>query len=216
MTRALFYPCCGSIDIIKAMNGFAHLADCVHGADLFAGVASGLRRSWNLDETSSINHAFTPELKPNGCGGVRMVSDPLNQPSGVGMRHEYIARRIGGDGAAIPFIWHHYDAVEALNYIERISVFFFRRDGPADGEGSSGVRWLDDVLLRRVLAKLEPGGLIVTDGAAMRGDAPQDALWKAPRDAAAVQSTFEFADRQFTYERVFCADRVPTLVWRVQ
>ena len=215
MTRALFYPCCGSFDIIKAMNGFAHLANCVHGADPFADVVSDLRRSWNLDETSSINHAFTPELEPNGRRGVRMVSDPRNQPSGVGMRHEYIARRIGGDGAVIPFIWHHYDAVEALNHIERISVFFFRRDGPSEGEGSSGVRWLDDVLLRRVLAKLEPGGLIVTDGAAMHGDDSQAPLWTAPRNPDPVGMTFEFADRHFTCESVFCTARVPTLVWRV-
>lgn len=216
MTRALFYPCCGSADIIKAMNGFAHLADCVHGADLFAGVASGLRRSWNLDETRSINHVFTPELEPNGRGGVRMLYDQCNQPSGVGMRHEYSARRIGGDGAVIPFIWHHYDAVEALNHIDAIAVLFFRRDRPEDGEGSSGICWLGDVLLRRVLAKLEPGGLIVTDGAAMHGDDSQAPLWTAPRNPDPVGMTFEFADRHFTCESVFCTGRAPTLVWRVQ
>ena len=211
---ALFYPCCGPPDLARAMAGFAHLVDAVHGADPIPGVDRGLRSSWHLEPRRQTPHRFVPELSPNGASGVRSISR-YTSITDSGTRHEYLARRIGRDAASVPFTWHQYDAVEALNHIGGITVFFFRRDRPEDGEGSSGIRWLDSILLQRVLAKLESGGLLVTDGAGMTGDAPQAALWTAGalRDPIGVELTA--FGRRFQCESVFCSERRPTLVWRV-
>jgi hypothetical protein len=196
------------------MEGFAHLADSVHGADPDHRVAAGLRRRWRLELQRESPHRFTPELSPPHASGVRKI-DPRATIADRGTRHEYLAKRIGSDGAPLPFIWHQYDAVEALNHVESIAVFFFRRDGPQDGEGSSGIRWLDEPLLGRVLLKLAPNGLFVTDGARMTGDAPQELLWKAPALSAPVGVEFKAHERSLRCESVFCTRIRPTLVWRV-
>lgn len=214
MTRALFYPCCGSVDLGRAMVGFGHLVDAVHGADPLPGVDTGLHGSWRLEPLRQTPHRFVPELSPRGAIGVRSVVDDSRIASS-GTRHEYLATRKRSQAAPVSFIWHQYDAVEALQQIEGIAVFFFRRDRPEDGEGSSGIRWLDSTLLPRVLAKLESGGLFVTDGAGMRGDAPQAALWTAGALSDPVGTQFESFGRRFRCESVFCRERRPTLVWRV-
>jgi len=214
MTRSLFYPCCGSTDLARAMDGFAHLVDTVHGADPIPGVDRGLRSSWHLEPQRQTPHRFVPELSPSGSSGVRSISH-YTTIADHGTRHEYLATRIRSNATPIPFTWHQYDAVEALNHIEGIAVFFFRRDRPEEGEGSSGIRWLDDILLARVLRKLEPNGLFVTDGAGMTGDAVQAALWSAPRLVDPVGNEFVAFERSFKCESVFCTLRRPTLVWRV-
>jgi len=214
MNHTLFYPCCGPTDLARAMAGFAHLVDAVHGADPMPGVDRGLRSSCHLEPRRQTPHRFVPELSPRGVTGVRSIAS-YTIIADSGMRHEYLARRIGRDAAPVPFTWHQYDAIEALNHIGGITVFFFRRDRPEDGEGSSGIRWLDDVLLARVLDKLEPNGLIVTDGAGMSGDAAQASLWKAPAMDDPVGGEFVAFGRSFTCEAVFCRLRRPTLVWRV-
>ena len=212
---ALFYPCCGTTDLLTAIEGFAHLADSVHGADPDHRVAAGLRRHWRLELQRESPYRFTPELSPPPPAlGVRKI-EIQTSIADHGTRHEYLAKRIGSDDAPLPFTWHQYDAVEALNHIEGIAVFFFRRDRPEEGEGSSGIRWLDDVLLARVLDKLEPNGLIVTDGAGMDGDSTQAALWSAPRLVDPVGNEFVAFERSFKCESVFCTLRRPTLVWRV-
>ena len=215
MTRTLFYPCCGPTDLARAMAGFAHLVDAVHGADPMPGVNRGLRSSWHLEPRRQTPHRFVPELSPNGASGVRSISH-YTTVADSGTRHEYLARRIGRDAAPIPFIWHQYDAVEALQQIEGIAVFFFRRDRPTDGEGSSGIRWLDDTLLRRVLAKLQPDGCFVTDGAGMSGDGSQKLLWEAPFQEQPLGLSFSAFGRCFTCVGVFCHTHPKTLVWRVQ
>ena len=215
MTRSLFYPCCGSTDLARAMDGFAHLVDTLHGADPNPGVDRGLRSSWHLEPQRQTPHRFVPELSPSGAIGVRS-SSLYTTIADSGTRHEYLATRIRSNATPIPFTWHQYDAVEALNHIKGIAVFFFRRDRPEEGEGSSGIRWLDDVLLGRVLDKLEPNGLIVTDGAGMDGDSTQAALWNAPRLVDPVGNEFVAFERSFKCESVFCTLRRPTLVWRVR
>ena len=215
MTRSLFYPCCGSTDLARAMDGFAHLVDTVHGADPMLGIDRGLRSSWHLEPQRETPHRFIPELSPRGAVGVRSTSH-YTTIADRGTRREYLATRIGSNAAPLPLIWHQYDAVEALNHIDRIGVFFFRRDRPEDGEGSSGIRWLDDILRARVLRKLEPDGLVVTDGAGMTGDAAQSALWSTPRLVEPVGTEFEVFGRAFRCESVFCVKRRKTLVWRVR
>ena len=45
---------------------------------------------------------------------------------------------------------------------KKLSVFYYR--GHSQGEGGSGFRWLGKKMLRYILAEIEPGGLLVTDG----------------------------------------------------
>jgi hypothetical protein len=215
MTRTLFYPCCGA-DIGPALRGFAHRVDAVHASDLVAPAESirCLRPQWELSPVRTIKHEFKVELEPNGFSGIRNLSErPKAIPSGT--RHEFIATE-RSSRRELPFTWHEYDAVEALRHIDNISVFFFRRDGPHDGEGSSGVLWLGDLLLRRVVAKLEPGGLIVTDGAHMGGVAEQSALWQAPNSGLRDGTEFHVCGRRFIFDSEFCSSRSPTLVWRCE
>ena len=215
MTRALFYPCCGTVDLANAMAGFAHLVDVVQGADPMPGVDRGLRRGWHLEPRRQTPHRFVPELSPKGASGVRSISR-YTSIADSGTRHEYLATRKLNQAAPVPFTWHQYDAVEALQQIEGIAVFFFRRDRPTDGEGSSGIRWLDDTLLRRVLAKLQPDGCFVTDGAGMSGDGSQKLLWEAPFQEQPLGLSFSAFGRCFTCVGVFCHTHPKTLVWRVQ
>ena len=46
--------------------------------------------------------------------------------------------------------------------VRALSVFFYR--GDSTGEGGSDQHWLGPVLFNAVLSRLQPGGLIVTDG----------------------------------------------------
>lgn len=211
----LFYPCCGSVDLDRAMAGFAHLVDAVHGADPSRGIDTGLSAGWRLELLRQTPHRFVPELSPMGANGVRCI-EAFTIVADSGTRHEYLATRKRNQAAPIPFTWHQYDAVEALQQIEGIAVFFFRRDRPTDGEGSSGIRWLDDTLLRRVLAKLQPDGCFVTDGAGMSGDGSQKLLWEAPFQEQPLGLSFSAFGRCFTCVGVFCHTHPKTLVWRVQ
>jgi hypothetical protein len=199
----------------RAMAGFADFVDVVHGADPSRGIDAGLYGSWHLEPLRQTPHRFVPELSPRGAMGIRSIVDDSSIASS-GTRHEYVATRKRSQAAPVSFIWHQYDAVEALRQIEGIAVFFFRRDRPEDGEGSSGIRWLDSILLERVLAKLESGGLLVTDGAGMTGDAPQAALWTAGALSDPIGSEFTAFGRRFRCESVFCSERRPTLVWRIE
>lgn len=213
VTAALFYPCCGSSDLATAVDGFCHLTSSVHGADPTRGVDRGIKSSWRLQGLGSTKHSFTPEIEPNCRGGIRHIERGVRIPD-AGTRHDYIATSVV-DAVSIPFTWHQYDAIEALNHIGSIGVFFFRRDRPEDGEGSSGIRWLDDILLQRVLAKLVHGGLVVTDGAGMKGAAKQAPLWTAREMIDPVGASFDAFGRHFVCGSVFCPMERPTLVWHV-
>lgn len=63
--------------------------------------------------------------------------------------------------------WIVGDAVWALDHVDEIAVFFHRNDSGGWGEGSSGIPWLNDELLQRVLAKMNRSGILVTDGLGM-------------------------------------------------
>jgi hypothetical protein len=211
---ALYYPCCGSTDIVHVLDGFAHEIEVFHGSELTCPRLAFMRQDWSIVRLSRTQVEFEPELKPDGPDGIRWM-DGTSVPTGSGSKVEYAIRRSDGSVGLRRLIWHGYDAVEALRRIDRISVFFARRDGGRQGEGSSGIRWFGDILLARILAKLEQGGRIVTDGAGMHGERPQARLWTAPRSASKIGERFRAFDREFTLERIFCAERTPTLVWRV-
>lgn len=212
MTRCLFYPCCGSTDFAKAVAGFADVVDEVHGADP-GNVPRELRKAWRLEPLGVTPHPFTLELEPNGPEGIRNLQAQPRVASEP-RRHDYLITGLRSD-RTLRLVWHEYDAIEALRWVPDIGVFFFRRDRPGDGEGSSGIRWLGNILLRRVLAKMPPGALLVTDGAGMNERACQAPLWTAPRKPNPIGLRFAAFGRSFECLRIFCSERVPTLVWRV-
>jgi hypothetical protein len=215
MNGSLFYPCCGKADLVIALRAFGSIVSVVHGADPISGVTDGLHRDWELEHIDSALHVFDLEGVAQHDCSIRQV-ERENLPRGNGLRHSYLLRSRRDHTLSRPFTWHQYDAVEALQQIEGIAVFFFRRDRPTDGEGSSGIRWLDDTLLRRVLAKLQPDGCFVTDGAGMSGDGSQKLLWEAPFQEQPLGLSFSAFGRCFTCVGVFCHTHPKTLVWRVQ
>lgn len=53
------------------------------------------------------------------------------------------------------------DALTALDCLRPVDIFFVRRD--SSGEGGSGLALLHADRIRRVLAVIKPGGLLITD-----------------------------------------------------
>ena len=73
---------------------------------------------------------------------------------------------VGSDGPTRTF-WRK-DILQALDQIPRIDVFFYRRDGTA--EGGSGIFVLGREVMPLILAKMTTApGLFITDGSNSRG-----------------------------------------------
>ena len=112
-------------------------------------------------------------------------------------------------------------AEDYLDELPELGAFFFRGDNPVEGEGSSGILWLGRRLFTRVLSKLLPGGLVVTDGSNLGPNGPERLSEfyhdrEVGRTALSLAVPFEYKGRSFE-----CIDYVgekngPTLVWRVQ
>jgi hypothetical protein len=213
MTRRLFYPSCGRTDLIRAVEGFVDKIDEVHGADISGQITTQFHDRWNVCRKQSRPYSFPIEWQPNGPRGIRhlLAAPPPLRPT---FQRNYSLDR-KDDPKKLEFIWHQYDAVEALRVIPSIAVFFARGDRSIDGEGSSGIRWLDDVLLRRVLTRMDEGGLFVTDGLRMEDSAVQSPLWSAPWNTAPTGITFSVFERRFECTTVFDDKRPATLVWKV-
>jgi len=90
----------------------------------------------------------TNDSKRYGIGAIRVADSwELNPP-------------LRGHKNAISFV---KDGLACfLEDVNELSVFFYR--GDSTGEGGSDQRWLGPTLFNAVLAKLQTGGLIVTDG----------------------------------------------------
>jgi hypothetical protein len=172
-----------------------------------------LREELGFATTHERTHQFAPELA-SGRDDVHSVRNPSTlRPAGLGpILDGTCSVRPGAPKSAT---LRAFDSVEALRMVDRISVFAFRRDGPTEGEGSSGIPFLGNTLFQRIVAKLEVGGLVVTDGAGMIGDADQSELWYAPRTGQPVGRQFNAFGRKFRCERVLARSSPQTLVWRV-
>lgn len=109
---------------------------------------------------------------------------------------------------------------DALDEIPSLGVFFHRGDTLADGEGSSGVPWLGRQWLDVILAKLVPGGLIVTDGSNCPIDGPPELMKfyfnrSIGPEAVSKVSEFEFSARRFACVGYAGERYGPTLIWQV-
>ena len=213
MTRALFYTCCGHDDLTKAVEGFVDQIDVVHAADIGRRMLTNFDHDWQGVCRRSVPYAFASEWEPNGPEGIRWCDGDQSHEKPRRRREYTLIHR--DTGRTLEFIWHNYDAVEALRQIPSISIFFARRDGSRDGEGASGICWLGDILLARTLEKLVSGGLFVTDGVRMGGEKPQAPLWRAPRAENPVGTRFTAAGRAFECIGVFDTQPPATLIWRV-
>jgi hypothetical protein len=171
-----------------------------------------LRDELGFAATRERTHHFAPELA-SGRTDVHSVRNPGTlEPVGSGLILDGTCSVRPGVPKSVTL--RAFDSVEALQMVDRISVFAFRRDGPTEGEGSSGIPFLGNTLFQRIVAKLEVGGLVVTDGAGMIGDADQSELWYAPRTDQPVGRKFTAFGREFRCERVLATTSPQTLVWR--
>jgi hypothetical protein len=112
-------------------------------------------------------------------------------------------------------------AEDHLDDLPELGAFFFRGDNPVVGEGSSGVLWLGGDLFSRVLTKLLPGGLVVTDGSNPGPNGPSRLSdfyhnRKVGRAALSFAVPFDYEGRRFTCVAYAGEKNGPTLVWRVQ
>lgn len=209
MSRALFHPCCGP-DILQSMQYFAGSVDRIDACDIWRRLPEYMESQVGFCRSSAIEHRFEVEPSRGTIHSARNSSEFTQRAVGA-----LIEGSCTLPDTTIPLVRiHWYDAVEALRQVDSFSIFFFRRDGPTEGEGSSGIPFLGDTLFKRVLAKLSPDGLVVTDGAGMVGPAAQSALWTAPREPDPVDRCFDSFGRRFRCVRVLSRARTPTLVWQ--
>jgi hypothetical protein len=184
--------------------------DRIDACDIWHRLPEYMESHVGFHRSSAIEYRFEVESSGDTIHSAR--NSPRFTPRAVG---ELIEGLCELPDRTIPLVRiHSYDAVEALRQIEQFSIFFFRRDCPLEGEGSSGIPSLGDTLFKRVLAKLSPDGLVVTDGAGMSGPAAQTALWTAPREPDPVGRCFESFGRRFRCVRVLSRDTISTLVWQ--
>ena len=205
----LFHPCCGP-DILQSVRYFAGSVDRIDACDIWHQLPEYMESQVGFRRSSAIEHCF--EVEPSGGTIHSARNSRAFTPRAAG---ELIEGSCTLGDITIPLVRvHWYDAVEALRQMEAFSIFYFRRDCPTEGEGSSGIPFLGDTLFKRVLAKLSPDGLVVSDGAGMSGPAAQSALWTAPREPDPVGRCFESFGRRFRCVRVLSRDRTPTLIWQ--
>lgn len=211
MTRVLFHPCCGR-DVVRVAKLLSDEFDHIEASDVSPYSAQVLREELGFVATRERTHQFALELA-SGRTDVHSVRNPGTlEPVGSGLILDGMCSVRPGVPKSVTL--RAFDSLEALRMVDRIAVFVFRRDGPTEGEGSSGIPFLGNTLFQRVVAKLEAGGLVVTDGAGMNCDADQSELWRAPRMDQSVGRQFTAFGREFRCERVLATGSPQTLVWR--
>jgi hypothetical protein len=137
-------------------------------------------------------------------------------------RNEAIPDEFEDVGTGNQFRVHRrqHDAEAFLDEVPDLGVFFFRGDNPVQGEGSSGILWLGGALFSRILGKLVPGGLVVTDGSNPGPNGPESlsAFYHQRNKGPEVKqqaTPFTYAGREFSC-LAFVGQRYgPTLVWQV-
>ena len=109
-----------------------------------------------------------------------------------------------------------YDAFQAIfrNFRRKLSVFYHR--GDSGGENGSGFCWLDRPTIKYVLAQLELGGMIVSDGSmAMKRLSKFHRKDDLQAQAVAQAEDFVIYQRHFTCVRYLGHRYGPTLAWKV-
>ena len=194
-----FYPCCAR-DLAAPMQWFSRRVTEVHFADLWMpSLATGRFTGRHVLEHDRQLVTY-PEVVPSETHRI-----PSRFSEIIGTEGDRHSIKLGPLNRRTQVTWHQYDAVYALGQVGTLSVFFHRSDGPAWGEGSSGIPWLQAVLLNRVLDQLADGGLIVTDGSNGHHpdeDYPWSNLWRDLRARKkevprGLPMCFEWSKRRF-------------------
>jgi hypothetical protein len=94
----------------------------------------------------------------------------------------------------------------------KLSIFIHRGDSAR--EGGSGFLWLGSRRIRKVLASLEPGGLIVSDGSLAIRAMRRRFTGLGPAGIAEAAGSFEYAGYDFDCVGYLGMRYGPTLVWK--
>lgn len=215
---ALFYPCCGD-DLREPIELFADLIDEYHFVDIqqvpklpdFEGVAVSPPEPKECEIGDAAKAALMrlgEEQWRHVRGKAEMVAQRLTLPS--------------ESPRALNVFRYRQDGLTAFIGLDKIAVFFLRRDSM--GEGGSGQMWFQPKLFDLILEKLVDGGLIVTDGSGApygeeRDHLPWKPLWtnnlrRAPGGTVSPEN-FSYAGRDFQCVGMCGRGYGPVYVWRV-
>lgn len=197
----LFYPCVGN-DTFEPMKLFIDSISEFHFVDsklIPKSPRLGIRVSGYDDEDNSgrqssrmaTNLMFPRELisgakafnPADGAIDIQKINDlklrgikfaDYNGQVGKIYKQEW---ELAKDNKKIEIYKHRQDGLATFISLDKISVFYLRRD--SEGEGGSGQRWFQKNLFEIILDKLMDGGLIVTDGSGFDPTIIENAQWRA-------------------------------------
>lgn len=189
--KILFYPCCGR--------------DLELPVDLFASVVS---------DFYFVDVKIVPERMDLKVPSINRI---INTSTSCQTSHSYREKDSGNEFVASFLRRQGEDVIDEL---PEIGVFFFRGDRPGKGEGSSGVMWLANPLLEKVLKLLVPGGLFVTDGSNQKEPGISEMARfhnqkNVKEESVSIALPFEYQNRWFECVGYVGQRYGPTLMWRV-
>lgn len=169
MKQTLFYPCCAR-DLQESVKAWQHIIDDYWFAEINF---NDVRKS-KADEMRDVINWQVPILRFPHLELVSQNETTLTGDSGeiVPVKSFTYFNKTLEKSMTMNFAGGC--AVDVFNCLptDKFSVFVNRGDHRVDGEGSSGICWLDDEgsspypngMLKSVLSKLDVGSFIVTDG----------------------------------------------------
>lgn len=210
----LFYPCCGD-DTWDPIRMFADSIDEYHFVDIqrvprfphfdCAGESNDPRSRMENVSAKIVSDVSAPESKECPISdSTKAVLSRLGEEQWKYVRNEpeVVAQHL--TLASIPprdlgVFRYHQDGLAAFLELDKISVFFLRRDSM--GEGGSGQMWFQPKLFDLILDKLVDGGLIVTDGSGSPFGHGRDGLAWSPlwMNARSRQGEEPDLPNNFTY-----------------
>jgi hypothetical protein len=196
--RSLFYPSAGQDTRVPVATFWPWIRDF-----WFVDINCDLTRPFRKSDRESDQHEIL-------SGTTLRTGEPFE----VSVRHErYRWSRPHGDITIHRCRGRGYDVFRTVfSSAHPISVFFHRGDSP--GNGGSNFYWLGKKRLPDVLHRLEPDGLVVSDGS----NAMRPFRWGSESDVEVTPdrrpAPFRAAGRRFIC--VGCLDRRygPTIVWK--
>ncbi|MEZ6058504.1 MAG: hypothetical protein R3C01_17520 [Planctomycetaceae bacterium] len=219
MKRSLFYPCCGR-DVRESVRSWLHMADDFWFGEITYTHERKLK-SGETDISWRIPNVSLPQLQLLSENDSFLAGD--NDHSSPVKTFTYLHTTWN---KTITFNFVGGCAVAAFHRLpfEKIAIFVNRGDHRVNGEGSSGICWLanngtgafPDGLLKDVLAKLDIGGLIVSDGSnADESLAPYWDQRDVPRDIHLNAKPITLHGRKMRCIGMLEPKYGPTLIWQV-
>ena len=131
--------------------------------------------------------------------------------------HETWEFTIGENKRSVEILRHHCDNLVAFDLVNNLSVFFYR--GDSYGEGGSGQMWMGKELFPKIVEKLNPRAIIVTDGANhdLSPDNNNGITWQPMLDyySHANNRDFNYQGRQFVHIGWLGSRRRQSGIWMV-